>query len=344
MLNTIDWEYIKDFTEEIMEIPTPGGFTHKGILRCQKEFDRFDIKCSFTKKGAIIGEIDGEENDSATLISAHIDTLGAMIKSIKDNGRLILTNIGGFSWNCVEGENLTIHTRDGREYRGTLLPSKASRHTYGEEVTTLLRTQENMEVRIDEFIYSKEEASAFGIAVGDFVTFDTRTIFTENGFIKSRYIDDKVCVAQLFAYIKYLKDNNLKPKNKVYFYISNYEEIGHGISYIPGEVEDFIALDVGLVAEDATGDERKVNIVAKDSRTPYDYALRSKLIDACLEKGIDYTLDVHNRYGSDASLAVTQGFDVNFSCIGPSVDASHHYERTHRDGVIETIKLLIEVL
>ena len=343
-MHTIDWNYIKDFTEEIMEIPTPGGFTHMGIQRCQREFERFGVKYISTKKGAIIGEIEGRSNEKATLISAHIDTLGAMVKSIKDNGRLILTNIGGFSWNCVEGENLDIHTQDGRRYTGSLLPSKASRHTYGEEVTTLLRSQENMEVRIDEFTASKEETAALGIAIGDFVTFDTRTFFTEKGFIKSRYIDDKVCVAQLFAYIKYLRDNDLKPENKVYFYISNYEEIGHGISYIPPEVEDFIALDVGLVAEDAAGDERRVNIVAKDSRTPYDFELRSKLVNICLEKGINYTLDVHNRYGSDASIAVTQGFDVNFSCIGPSVDASHHYERTHRDGVIETIKLLIEVL
>lgn len=343
-MNTIDWNYIKDFTQELMDIPTPGGYTQMGMFRCIKEFQRFGVKYITTKKGAVIGEIEGRSSEGATLISAHIDTLGAMVKSIKSNGRPVLTNIGGFSWNCVEGENLVIHTQDGRRYTGSLLPSKASRHTYGEEVTNLLRSQENMEVRIDEFTSTKEETTALGIAVGDFVTFHTRTIFTENGFIKSRYIDDKVCVAQLFAYIKYLRDNNLKPERKVYFYISNYEEIGHGISYIPPEVEDFIALDVGLVAEDAAGDERRVNIVAKDSRTPYDFNLRSKLVNTCLEKGINYTLDVHNRYGSDASIAVTQGFDVNFSCIGPSVDASHHYERTHRDGVVETIKLLIEVL
>ncbi|MCK5780612.1 MAG: peptidase M42, partial [Psychrilyobacter sp.] len=200
------------------------------------------------------------------------------------------------------------------------------------------------EVRIDEFSNSKAETEELGIAIGDFVSFETRTKFTSNGFLKSRYIDDKVCVAQLFGYIKYLEDNNIKPKNKVYFYISNYEELGHGISIIPEDVSEFIALDIGLVAEYANGDERKVNIVAKDSRTPYDFTLRQKLADLCIDNEIGYTVDVHNRYGSDASIAVTQGFDVNFACIGPSVDSSHHYERTHKDGILETVKLLIVAL
>lgn len=340
----IDWSYIEEFTKEIMKIPTPGGYTHIGIERCRKEFKKFQLECETTKKGAIYTFIDGEDNSKATMISAHIDTLGAMVKRIKPNGRLVLNNIGGFSWNSVEGENLTIHTNEKGEFTGTLLPCKASRHTYGEDVTDIVRSQENVEVRIDELTASKEETESLGIAVGDFVTFNTRTEFKSNGYIKSRYIDDKVCVAQLFAYIKYLKDNDIKPKNRVYFYISNYEEIGHGVSFIPEDVVDFIALDVGLVAEDALGDERKVNIVAKDSRTPYDFILRKKIVDICKNNGINYTLDVHNRYASDATVAVTQGFDVNFSCIGPSIDASHHYERTHKDGVIETIKLMIHLL
>lgn len=343
-MKNIDWGYIEDFTKEIMDIPSPGGYTYRGIERCKEEFEKFGLKCETTKKGAIYTYIDGEDNSKATMIAAHIDTLGAIVKRIKPNGRLVLNNIGGFSWNSVEGENLTIYTHDEREYTGTLLPCKASRHTYGEDVTDIVRSQENVEVRIDEATSSKGETEALGIAVGDFVAFETRTEFKENGYIKSRYIDDKVCVAQLFAYIKYLQDNGIKPRNRVYFYISNYEEIGHGVSFIPKDVVDFIALDVGLVAEDALGDERKVNIVAKDSRTPYDYMLRKRIVEVCRKNGVNYTLDVHNRYGSDASVAVTQGFDVNFSCIGPSIDASHHYERTHRDGVIETVKLMIHLL
>ncbi len=340
----IDWDYIMQLTEELMEIPSPGGLTYNGIDRCKEEFEKFGLTTSLTKKGALIAKIDGEEDGEVTMISAHIDTLGAMVKYIKPSGKLILNNIGGFSWNSVEGENLTIHTSKKGTYSGSLLPIKSSRHTYGEEVTTLVRDQENVEVRIDEFTSSKKETEDLGISIGDFVSFDTRTIFTYNGFLKSRYIDDKVCISQLFSYIKYLKDNNIKPKNKVYFYISNYEELGHGVSIIPEDVDQFIALDIGLVSDYSNGDERKVNIIAKDSRTPYDFKLRQKLVDLCEENQIEYTVDVHNRYGSDASIAATQGFDVNFSCIGPSVDSSHHYERTHRDGIIETVKLLIAAL
>ncbi|UUV17756.1 M42 family metallopeptidase [Fusobacteria bacterium ZRK30] len=340
----IDWDYIMQLTTELMEIPSPGGLTYDGIERCKEEFKKFGLTPCFTKKGALIAQMDGEEKGEVTMISAHIDTLGAMVKQIKSNGKLIINNIGGFSWNSVEGENLTIHTSKMGTYTGSLLPIKSSRHTYGEEVTTLVREQENVEVRIDEFTTSKKETEDLGISIGDFVSFDTRTIFTYNGFLKSRYIDDKVCIAQLFGYIKYLKDNNIKPKNKVYFYISNYEELGHGVSIIPEDVDQFIALDIGLVSDYSNGDERKVNIIAKDSRTPYDFKLRQKLVDLCEENQIKYTVDVHNRYGSDASISVTQGFDVNFSCIGPSVDSSHHYERTHKDGIIETVRLLIAVL
>ncbi|MCS5422819.1 MULTISPECIES: M42 family metallopeptidase [Psychrilyobacter] len=340
----IDWDYIMQLTEELMEIPSPGGLTYDGIDRCREEFKKFGLTPHMTKKGALIAQMDGEENGEVTMISAHIDTLGAMVKHIKPNGKLILNNIGGFSWNSVEGENLTIHTSKKGNYTGSLLPIKSSRHTYGEEVTTLVREQENVEVRIDEFTSSKKETEDLGISIGDFVSFDTRTTFTYNGFLKSRYIDDKVCIAQLFSYIKYLRDNDIKPKNKVYFYISNYEELGHGVSVIPEDVDQFIALDIGLVSDYSNGDERKVNIIAKDSRTPYDFKLRQKLVDLCEEYQIKYTVDVHNRYGSDASIAATQGFDVNFSCIGPSVDSSHHYERTHKDGIIETVRLLIAVL
>lgn len=340
----IDWDYIMQLTTELMEIPSPGGFTYEGIERCKEEFKKFGLTPCLTKKGALIAQMDGEEKGEVTMISAHIDTLGAMVKQIKPNGKLILNNIGGFSWNSVEGENLTIHTSKRGTYSGSLLPIKSSRHTYGEEVTTLVREQENVEVRIDEFTTSKKETEDLGISIGDFISFDTRTTLTYNGFLKSRYIDDKVCIAQLFGYIKYLKDNNIKPKNKVYFYISNYEELGHGVSVIPEDVDQFIALDIGLVSDYSNGDERKVNIIAKDSRTPYDFRLRQKLVDLCEENQIKYTVDVHNRYGSDASISATQGFDVNFSCIGPSVDSSHHYERTHKDGIIETVRLLIAAL
>ena len=278
------------------------------------------------------------------MISAHLDTLGAVVKKIKSNGRLELINVGGCPWAGVEGENLTVHTLDGREYEGTLLPTKCSVHIYGDVAREMPRTAETMEVRLDENVHTAEDTEKLGIRVGDFVSYETRTRITENGYIKSRYLDDKLCVAQILGYIKFLNDYNLKPKSDLYIYFSNYEEIGHGVSVIPEDLDEFIALDIGLVGADALGDERKVSIAAKDNKTPYDIEVRKGLMKAAEEMDINYTVDVYNRYGSDASAAVLQGFDFKCGCIGPSVDASHHYERTHIDGVIETVRLMITYL
>ena len=233
---------------------------------------------------------------------------------------------------------------DGREYEGTLLPTKCSVHIYGDVAREMPRTAETMEVRLDEDVHTAEDTEKLGIRVGDFVSYETRTRITENGYIKSRYLDDKLCVAQILGYIKFLNDYNLKPKSDLYIYFSNYEEIGHGVSVIPEDLDEFIALDIGLVGADALGDERKVSIAAKDNKTPYDIEVRKGLMRAAEEMDINYTVDVYNRYGSDASAAVLQGFDFKCGCIGPSVDASHHYERTHIDGVIETVRLMIAYL
>ena len=206
------------------------------------------------------------------------------------------------------------------------------------------RTAETMEVRLDYDVKTAEDTAKLGIRVGDFVSYETRTRITDTGYIKSRYLDDKLCVAQILGYIKVLKDYGLKPRTGLYIYFSNYEEIGHGVSVIPEDLDEFIALDIGLVGEDALGDEKKVSIAAKDFKTPYDLHVRRGLMEAAEEAGVQYTVDVYNRYGSDASAAVLQGFDFKCGCIGPSVDASHHYERTHVDGVMETVKLMLAYL
>ena len=202
-----------------------------------------------------------------------------------------------------------------------------------------------MEIRIDEEIKTDEDVLKLGILQGDFVSFETHTKILDNGYIKSRYLDDKLCVAQILSYIKYLKDNKLKPKTDLYVYFSNYEEIGHGVSVFPEDLDEFIAVDIGLVAgKDAHGDEKKMQIIAKDSRSPYDFTLRKKLQETADKNNIKYTVGVYNRYGSDATTAILQGFDFKYACIGPNVDATHHYERSHNDGIIETVKLLIAYL
>lgn len=340
----IDINYVKDLMLELFSIHSPGGDTAVGIERLKKEFEGLGIPVSTTKKGAIMGTIIGENDEEHKMITAHIDTLGAVVKEIKSNGRLRLTNIGGYAWGAFEGENVLIKTIKGQEYTGALLPEKASVHIHFDDVRNTLRTEENMEVRIDENVYTKEDTLKLGINVGDFVSFDARTNFTNNGYIKSRYIDDKACVALLFGVCKYLKDNNIKPKNTTHFFISNYEEIGHGVSAIPEKTVEMLALDIGTVGIGQTSDEHAVTICAKDSRTPYDFGFKKKLVEIAEDSGINYRIDVHNRYGSDASMSVLQGVDVNFACIGPGVDATHHYERTHIDSILNNIKLVIAYL
>jgi len=342
----IDLKYTLKKTVELLAIPSPVGYTHMAIEWVRKELESLGVKkYNITKKGALIAYVKGKDSNYKKMISAHVDTLGAVVKKVKKNGRLEITNVGGFAWGSVEGEHVTIHTLSEKTYTGTILPIKASVHVYGDVAREMPRTEETMEIRIDEDVKTDQDVFKLGILQGDFVSLDPRTRVLENGYIKSRYLDDKLCVAQILAYLKYLKDNKLKPRTDLYIYFSNFEEIGHGVSVFPEDLDEFIAVDIGLVAgEDAHGDEKKVNIIAKDSRSPYDYTLRKKLQEAADKNKIQYTVGVHNRYGSDATTAILQGFDFKYACIGPNVDATHHYERCHNDGIIETIKLLIAYL
>ena len=342
----IDLKYTLKKTVELLAIPSPVGYTHMAIEWVRKELESLGIKkYNITKKGALIAYVKGKDSNYKKMISAHVDTLGAVVKKVKKNGRLEITNVGGFAWGSVEGEHVTIHTLSEKTYTGTILPIKASVHVYGDVAREMPRTEETMEIRIDEDVKTDQDVFKLGILQGDFVSLDPRTRVLENGYIKSRYLDDKLCVAQILTYLKYLKDNKLKPRTDLYIYFSNFEEIGHGVSVFPEDLDEFIAVDIGLVAgEDAHGDEKKVNIIAKDSRSPYDYTLRKKLQEAADKNKIQYTIGVHNRYGSDATTAILQGFDFKYACIGPNVDATHHYERCHNDGIVETIKLLIAYL
>ncbi|MBC2857355.1 M42 family metallopeptidase [Cetobacterium sp. 2A] len=343
-MKNFDMNYVLNLTEELISIPSVVGFTDLATKRVEVEFEKFGIEYIHTNKGALIAVIDGEDNEYAKMISAHIDTIGAIVRRIKSNGRLELTNMGGVIWGSLESDNVIVHTLTGEEYEGTLLPNKASAHHYGDEARETIRRADTMEVRLDEEVFNSKETENLGIRVGDCVSFDPKFKVSKSGYIKSKYLDDKLCIAQIFGYIKFLKENKIKPKNKLYIYISNYEEIGHGISVIPEDVKEFIALDIGIVTADSLGDEKKVAITVKDFKTIYDVGIRKNMINICEKEGISYTSDVYNRYGSDASGAVLQMADVRIACIGPNVDASHHYERTHVEGVLETMKLLASYL
>ncbi|MDO5028229.1 MAG: M42 family metallopeptidase [Bacillota bacterium] len=335
----VDLNYILEKLEDLVNIPSPSGYTEAAIAYVKKEFEKLGVNVFTTNKGAIYGVIDGEDNDHSVLLTSHVDTLGAMVLDIKSNGRLRLTGVGGFAWGSIEGENALIHTDSGKTYTGTLLPEKASVHIF-EEARNGERSESTMEIRLDQDVNTDKETRGLGIEVGDFVSFDPRFKITENGYIKSRHIDDKGCVAIQLGVAKSIIENKEKPKYKTYFYIADYEEIGHGLYHIPDNCIEVIAVDIGTVGGDNTSSEKAVTIFAKDSSTPYDYDLKKTMIKLAKENNIPYKVDIARRYGSDASAALRQGKDVRTACIGPGVDATHHYERTHKDAILASADLV----
>lgn len=324
---------------ELVNIPSPTGY-HGEISEYIVNFlNKEGIDHYLTNKGAIIAKLKGEKED-AMLFSAHVDTLGAMVKEVKGNGRLKLVLMGGSTWATLDAENCTVRTSDDKRFSGTIQTTKPSVHIDGQDAHKIEHNQDNTELILDERVSSKEEVEKLGIGVGDFVFIDPRFTVTEKGFIKSRYLDDKASVAILLDAMVKLKEEKLK--NTIYFFISTYEEIGHGAaSAIPGGVKEFIAVDMGAPGNGQASSEFKVNICAKDSSGPYDLGIKDRLVSLCKENNIPYAVDIYNFYGSDASAALRAGFDIRVGLIGAGVFASHGYERTHIESMEATEDLVI---
>lgn len=332
---------IKDFLTKYLDIHSPGGYTKEALLACQKDFEAMGIATYFTKKGGLIATFKGKDSSRESVISAHIDTLGGMVKEILPNGRIRFHKIGGGVYHALESENCTLLTASGKSFRGSILPLKSSTHLYGPEGISGPRDEHTVAIRLDEKVTCAQDVYDLGIHVGDFVCMDTRLEITDNGYIKSRYLDNKACLAIVLDICKRWQENNIMPEYTTLFYISHYEEMGHGVSNIfSDKVHEFIALDIGIVGEGQQSSEYKVSIAAKDAKTVYDFELRQKLTNLCQAHQIDSAVDVYNRYSSDASQAVSFGCDFKFACIGPGIDASHHYERTHMDALTQTSKLI----
>jgi len=333
-------DYVIEKLVSLLEVPSPTGNTEKAIDFVEKEFNKLNIPSYRTNKGALIATIEGKNKDKEITLSAHVDTLGAMVKEIKTNGRLKLSQIGGYVMDTIEGEYVYIESSQGKIYTGTILTTKASSHVHGKETQEIERNTDNMEIRLDEKVSSKEDVLKLGINVGDFIFFDPRVTVTDSGFIKSRHLDDKAGVACLLGMAKYLVENNIKPKYTTNFFISNYEEVGHGASAgIPEKTFEFIAVDMAAPGEGQTSDEYSVTICAKDSSGPYDLSFRKKLVKFAAENNLNYKIDIYPYYGSDGSAALRAGYDFKVALIGPGVDASHSYERTHKEALENTIKL-----
>ena len=326
--------------KQLVEIPSPSGYT-KEIMDFMEQFlKEINVDYKRTNKGALIATIKGNNDTKHRLLTAHTDTLGAMVKEVKSSGRLKLSMVGGFNWNAVEGEYCTIHTAEGKKIRGTILMHQTTVHVY-KNATALARDEQNIEVRIDEKVANGDETRKLGIEVGDFVSFDPRFEQTDTGFIKSRHLDDKASTALLLQLMKAIKENSWTLPYTTHFYISNNEEIGFGgNSNIPEQTVEYIAVDMGAIGDGQASDEYTVSICAKDSSGPYHYELTRNLVELAKKEGIDYKLDIYPYYGSDASAAIRAGFDVKHALFGPGIEASHAYERTHVDSLENTAKLL----
>ncbi|MHC0037945.1 M42 family metallopeptidase [Pseudoneobacillus sp. C159] len=327
--------------KELVQIPSPAGNTYEVMNYIEKYLLKFNVESTRTRKGGLIVTIPGEDVDHHRLVTAHVDTLGAIVKEIKPSGRLKLDRIGGFSFNSVEGEYCQIQTRSGKIYTGTILMHQTSLHVYRDMEGKLERNQVNMEIRLDEDVYNPEEVRQLGIEVGDFISFDPRFHVNPSGYIKSRHLDDKAAVAVLLELIKQVKQENLILPYTTHFLISNAEEIYYGgNSNISPETVEYLALDLGVTGDGQTSDEKSVSICAKDMSGPYHYQLRNHLIQLAEENGISYKVDIYPNYGSDAAAAIRSGYDIVHGLIGPGVDASHAYERTHISAIENTAKLL----
>ncbi len=341
----IDTAYMIEFLSGLLNTPSPTGFSEAGIDFTEKALKSFSgLEFSRTHKGALVVKWEGQKQDHPRALTAHVDTLGAMVKEIKSNGRLQLTKLGGYAWNTVEGEGCTVFTLEGKAMRGSLLFHKASSHVFGAATGDIKRDDAGMEVRLDEKTSSAEQTAALGIQVGDFVAFDPRLEVT-HGFIRSRHLDDKACVANIVTAVKAFSDAKLKPLQTTYLLISNYEEVGHGASAgIPREVEELVAVDMAAVGEGQTSDEFHASICVKDSGGPYHHGLSTHLRRLADRYEIPYKVDIYPYYGSDGEAFWRAGGNVRVALIGPGVDASHNYERTHTDALIATTDWLLAYL
>lgn len=339
MQNYVD--YAVDMTTQLLAIDSPTGYTKKAVEFVAEEYKRLGYDPVITVKGGVLVELGGKKKDDGIVLAAHVDTLGAMVSEIKSNGNLKVSALGGMNPNNAETENCRIVTKFDGIYSGTFQLNNASIHVNGEYNDTK-RKYEDMEVVLDEAVESKEDTEKLGIMVGDFVCFDPRTTITESGYIKSRFLDDKLSVGILLSYAKYLKDHSIELEHRMYHYITVYEEVGHGgAASIPEGVTEVISVDMGCVGDGLTCTERQVSICAKDSRGPYNYDVVTGLIKAAKDHAIDFAVDVYPFYGSDVDVALGAGYDIRHGLIGAGVYASHGYERSHRDGVKNTLELLI---
>jgi putative aminopeptidase FrvX len=340
----IPTDYLTKTLVDLLNTPSPTGDTEYAISFVQGELESLGVRTERTLKGALLAHIDGLQSDKPRALTAHVDTLGAIVAEIKSSGRLRLSALNGIMWPTVESEGVWIATRSGRQVRGSMVFVNGAAHV-NKDATSASRNADNLEVRLDERTNSSEETRLLGIEVGDFVYFDPRVEASEAGFIRSRFIDDKACVVCLMAAVKALKDSGATPAQRTTLLISNFEEVGHGgMDSVPSDLHEMIVLDMACIGNGLRGDEFHCSLCVKDSSGPYSKRLSDKLRDIADLRGIDLKTDVYPYYGSDGSAYWRSGGRAEVALIGPGVDTSHGYERTHIDALVDTASLVAEYL
>ncbi|MEG0910150.1 MAG: M42 family metallopeptidase [Ruthenibacterium sp.] len=326
--------------ETLLQINSPSGFTSEAAAYCMQQFESFGYQPVLTQKGGVLVNLGGTETDNGLVLGAHIDTLGAMVNEIKENGALRISPIGGLQANNIETETVTVHTRSGKIYDGTVQLVDASVHVNGEYSKTA-RTFDSVEVVLDEKVTSADDTRARGVSVGDCVAIAPRYVLTQSGYIKSRFLDDKLSAAILLAYAKALKEEHKAPRRATYIYFTVFEEVGHGgAASIPAGVTEMLSVDMGCVGKGLACTETMVSICAMDSRGPCNQEVVNGLVKAAQTVKVSYALDVYPHYGSDADVALVAGYDLRHGVVGAGVYASHGYERSHVEGLAATFDLL----
>ena len=340
MINKTYADFAWEQTAQLLSIDSPTGFTKYAAAWVKSAFDVLGFPATITTKGGVLVDLGGKDTNNGLMLAAHADTLGAMVASVKGNGRLKLTSLGGMNPNNAEAENVRIYTRSGKIIEGTCQLCNASVHVNG-DYSSAKRSWDSMEIVLDEDVSSAADTRKLGIEVGDIVCFDPRTRRTASGYLKSRFLDDKLSVGILLGFAKYIADNGITLPRKTYVHVTVYEEVGHGGSgSVPAGVTEAISVDMGCVGDGLQCSEKQVSICAKDSGGPYSYEVVGKLIEAARKEEADYAVDVYPHYGSDVEATLRAGFDIRHGLIGSGVYASHGYERSHIDGVYNTLKVL----
>lgn len=335
----INKEYVLKTAEEILKFNSPTGFCFEIMDKIRNIAEGFGFDFETTNKGCGIITINGKKTDKVIGLSAHVDTLGCMVRSITGEGKLKFTLLGGPIVPTLDGEYCIIRTRDGREYTGTILSTSPAAHVF-EDAKSKTRDPQNMEIRIDEEVSSKEDVQKLGICAGDFIFIDPKTTITKSGFIKSRFIDDKGSVSCLMGLLELFSRKNIVPEYTTKIIISTYEEVGHGASYIPQDITEMISVDMGCIGDDLSCTEHDVSICAKDSGGPYDFNMVTDLVNLAKDNELKYAVDIYPFYGSDVGAALRGGNDIRGALIGPGVSASHGMERSHYSAFENTIKLI----